>query len=155
MKIEAEAFTPELAAEILPLAQKCWNESTTIKGETCAYYGERDFAVEPDTEAYLRLAENGLLVVVTLRNEALMGYVMGILYPSLHHKKILCAIGDSIYVEPEHRAYTGVIAARFEDEMRGRGVQIIGWPAHIDGPVYQVLKARHYVGDDIVMEKRL
>ena len=69
MKINAEAFTPELAAEILPLAQKCWEESTEGKKETCAYYGERDFAVEPDTEAYLRLAEQGLLLVITLRDD--------------------------------------------------------------------------------------
>ena len=39
--------------------------------------------------------------------------------------------------------------------MRERNVQIIGWPTHVDGPMYALLKARGYVGDDIVMEKRL
>jgi hypothetical protein len=34
-------------------------------------------------------------------------------------------------------------------------VGIIGWPVHLNGPVYDVLKAKGYVGDDIVMEKRL
>jgi hypothetical protein len=154
--ISTEAFTTELAAEILPLAQKCWNESTENKADTCAYYGERDFQIEPNTTAYLNLSEQGFLVVITLRVKGqLMGYVMGILYPSLHHKNILCGIGDSIYIEPGFRSYTGPVAERFENELRALNVQIIGWPAHIDGPVHGVLKARGYVGDDIVMEKRL
>ncbi len=154
--ISREQFTKELAAEILPLAQKGWDESTDFKAETCAYYGERSFSIEPDTEAYGKLAEQGSLVVVTLRaNESLGGYVMGFVYPSLHHKRILCAIGDSIYIDPAYRSYTGVVAAKFEKEMRAMGAEIIGWPTHIDGPVYQVLKSHGYVGDDIVMEKRL
>jgi hypothetical protein len=156
VSIAREAFTAELAAEILPLAQKCWNESTEIKGETCAYYGEREFAIEPNTQAYLSLAEQGLLVSVAVRNDAqLVGYLLGFLYPSLHHKNILCGIGDSVYIEPGYRSYTGVVAEIFEKEMQRLGAQIIGWPTHIDGPVYQVLKARQYVSDDIVMEKRL
>ena len=44
---------------------------------------------------------------------------------------------------------------RFEKEMAARGSIIIGWPTHPDGPVYELLKARGYVADDIVMEKRL
>jgi hypothetical protein len=48
-----------------------------------------------------------------------------------------------------------VAAERFETEFKALGAAIIGWPAHINGPVYEVLKARGYVGDDIVMERRL
>lgn len=156
IKIEKEQFTLDVAAEILPLAQSCWNESTIIKKETCAYYGERDFQIEPDTEGYERLATQGLLVLVTLRDDTVLkGYVIGFLYRSMHHKKILCGIGDSVYVEPEYRAYTAVVAERFEQAMKELKVEIIGWPTHIDGPTYQVLKTRGYVGDDIVMEKRI
>jgi len=154
--IQREAFTREIFAEILPLAQKCWEESTVVKKETCAYYGERDFAIEPDVEGYLSLAEQGTLVLVTLRDEGrLQGYLVGFTYRSMHHQRILCGIGDSVYVEPDYRPYTGVVAEKFEAEMRSLGVEIIGWPVHIDGPVYQVLKARGYVGDDVVMEKRI
>lgn len=152
--IERELFSAELAAEILPLGQKCWAESTANKKETCAYYGERDFEVEPDVEAYQRSSDR--MVVVTLRDDRILkGYVIGFTYHSMHHKKILCALGDSIYIEPEYRSYTGVLAAKFEQAMKDLDVQIIGWPVHIDGPVYGVLKTRGYVGDDIVMEKRL
>lgn len=154
--ITRETFNSELAAEMLPLSQKCWNESTLFKKDTCAYYGERDFAIEPDTEAYQRLSDQGVLVVVTLRAESkLQGYVIGFLYNSLHHKKIPCGFGDSIYIEPEYRSHTWAVAKRFEEEMKTLGAQIIGWPVHFEGPVYEILKAKGYIGDDIVMEKRL
>lgn len=156
IKIAPEPFTASLAAEILPLAQKCWEESTLVKKDTCAYYGDRDFDVEPDVEGYQRLADLGLVVVVGLRdNGTLRGYVLGMTYRSLHHKQILCGIGDTIYIDPHYRSYTAVVADQFEKAMKALDVQIIGWPTHIDGPTYQVLKNRGYVGDDIVMEKRL
>ena len=154
--INTEAFDAEMAAKILPLSQKCWNESTAFKGESCAYYGERDFMIEPDTEAYQRLADEGKLVLVTLRDAGeLKGYVIGFIYNSLHHRKIPCGFGDSIYIEPEYRSHTWAVAKRFEKEMQALGAQIIGWPVHINGPVYELLKAKGYIGDDIVMEKRL
>lgn len=155
--ITLETLNERRLAELLPLAQKCWNESTVAKGETCAFYGERDFQIEPDLEAYQRLADAGSLVFVTLRDEqaALKGYVVGFTYRALHHKRILGGIGDSIYIEPQYRSYTGVIAEIFENALKALGVQIIGWPVTPDGPIHEVLKARGYVGDDIVMEKRI
>ncbi len=146
----------ELYEEVLPLGRKCWAESTTNKGETCAYFGERDFAIEPDTEVYQRLADQGSAVIVTLRdNESLKGYVVGFLYRSWHHREILCANVDSIYIEPPYRAYTAVVCEVFEKAFASLGAKIVGWPTHINGPVFEFLKARGYVGDDIVMEKRL
>jgi len=156
MIIAQEPFSASVAAEILPLAQKGWDESTLIKNATCAYFGERAFLIEPDVERYQALASQGLLLLMTLReNTTLKGYILGLTYRSLHHKHILCGIADAIYIDPEYRAYTMVVAEKFEEAMREREVQIIGWPTHIDGPLYEVLKARGYVGDDIVMEKRL
>lgn len=155
VEIAKESFSPELSAEMLPLARKCWNESTIIKAESCAFYGERDFEIEPDMTTYQMLSDTGRLVLITIRDEVLQGYLLGFIYSTLHHKKIMGGIGDSIYIEPKYRAYTGVAADRFEKEMGVLGAQIIGWPVHINGPVYEVLKARGYVGDDIVMEKRL
>jgi hypothetical protein len=154
--IEKEKFGPETANEVVPLSRKCWDESTAFKGESCAYYGDRDFVIEPDVEAYQRLADQNLFVLVTLRDDGVLkGYVIGFLYTSLHHKHILCGIGDSIYIEPEYRSHTWAVAKRFEKEMREMGAKILGWPVHLNGPVYDILKAKGYVGDDIVMEKRL
>lgn len=154
--IQTEAFSLELCKEILPLGQKCWEESTVNKGDTCGYNGEREFQIEPNLEVYERLSTAGSLVLLTLRDEGILkGYVMGFLYLSWHHKNILCASVDSIYVLPTHRAFTPVMTEKLEHELESLGVQIIGWPTHVNGPVYELLKAIGYVGDDIVMEKRL
>jgi hypothetical protein len=155
IRIEQEVFSEALAAEMLPLGQACWDESTLVKKRSCAFYGERDFSVDPDMERYGALAKAGLMVVVTLRNGALKGYLLGFACRSLHSKKIICGSVDSIYVDPEYRAYTAVLAEKFEQEVVGRrGAEIISWSTHIDGPIYQILKARGYVGDDVTMEKR-
>jgi len=154
--IEAEQFSAELAAEILPLAQKSWEESTVFKKESCAYFGDRDFTLQPDIGRYVELAEQDSVILMALRDEGVLrGYALGLVYRSLHHKTIIGGIGDLIHVELEYRPYTAVIVEKFEKEMKARNVEIIGWPTHINGPVYELLKARGYVGDDIVMEKRI
>lgn len=154
--IAKELFSAELFEEILPLAQKCWEESTIAKGQTCAFYGERDFSIVPHVEEFHKLTAMGSMVVVTLRDAGrLVGYVEGFIYRSLHHKSIVGAIGDSIYIEPDYRSYAAVVIERFEKEMESLGASILGWPTTLDGQVYQILKARGFVGDDIVMEKRL
>jgi len=154
--IDSEPFSVQVAQEILPLAQECWAESTLYKLETCAYYGDRDFTVDPDMDRYQSVANQGLLVLVTLRDQGhLKGYVIGLTYTSMHHKKIPCGIGDTGYIEPEYRSYAAVLVGKFEQAMREQKVEIIGWPTHISGPWYEILKALGYVGDDIVMEKRI
>lgn len=154
--IDKEPFSQSLCREILPLGQKCWEESTINKADTCAYYGERDFEIIPDVEVYQKASDENRLVLITLRDgTSLKGYVVGFLYRSWHHTRILCANVDSIYLEPDYRSYAAVVADRFEKEFQKLGAAIIGWPTHINGPMYEVLKARGYVGDDIVMEKRI
>lgn len=156
LRIAIEPFTEALAREIAPLGQKCWQESTAVKGETCAFYGARDFLIEPDTEQYQRLHDQQALLVLTLRDAGrLVGYGVGILYRALHHRNVTVGGGDTFYIEPGYRAYTGPAVEHFERALREAGAAIIGWPTHIDGPLHAVLKARGYVGDDIVMEKRL
>lgn len=154
-EISVEKFTADLFAEILPLAQKCWNECSVIKGETCAYHGQRDFAIDPNVEKFDEMAKNGALIVVTLRDGELKGYIVGVLYHSLHLKKVLCAGVDNIYIEPEFRTYSPVMVKRFEDEAKQAGVEIIGWPVSAGTPIHELLKAVGYVADDVVMEKRL
>lgn len=154
--IGKEKFTPQLFGEILPLAQKCWEESTIAKGASCAFYGEREFSIVPHVEEFYKLTGMGSMVVVTIRDAGrLVGYVEGFIYRSLHHKSIVGGIGDSIYIEPDYRAYAAIVIDKFETEMELLGASILGWPTTLDGHVYKLLKARGFVGDDIVMEKRL
>ncbi len=157
-KVMVQKETPslELFEELLPLAKKCWTQSTADKGESCAYYGKREFEIQPDIDQYLHLQEHQSLLILTLREEGrLCGYVVGILYRCLHHKKILGCIADTIYIEPQYRGHTLLVVNRFEREAAALGVGIIGWPTHINGPVYTFLKAHGYIADDIVMEKLL
>jgi len=154
--IEKESYTRALLDEILPLGRKCWSESTVDKADSCAYYGERDFAIEPDIEQYERIASMGMMAILTLREErVLKGYIVAFTHQALHHKGILCAVIDTIFVEPDYRAYTAVLTERLEKELQALGVHMIGWPTHVRGPVHEILEARGYVADDIVMEKRL
>lgn len=154
--IAFEPFTPELAAEILPLGQKCWNESTVVKAESCAFYGEREFQIEPDVEQYRRIAAVGMLLVLTFRvGKRLQGYGMAILYRTLHHRKIIVANVDTFYLEPGYRTYAAVMVDKLEVEFKKRGARAIGWPTHIRGSLYQLLKGMGYSGDDIIMEKQI
>jgi len=157
IEMTVEPLTDELFAEILPLAQACWDESTKVKGESCAYYGERDFLIEPDADQYKTLQAAGGLLIITVRDEGvLVGYLIGILYRSLHHRHITCALGDSMYLKPEYRfSHAASVASLFERELTAIGIGIIGWPAHRSSPLYEFLQSRGYVEDDTVMEKRL
>lgn len=151
-----EPLSAELLKELLPLAQKCWDENTIIKAETCAFYGEREFQIEPDLEQYYILAKRGVLHILAFRaGGILQGYLSAVLFRSLHHKKFLTMMVDSAYIEPAFRSYTAVLIEKFERHAREQGTAIIGWPAHINGPLYQFLKASGYVGDDLIMEKKL
>ena len=154
IQIATEKFSAELFAEILPLAQKCWNECSTIKAERCAYHGERDFQIDPNVEKFEAMGD--AVLVITLRDDGqLKGYVVGVLYHSLHLKQVLCAAVDNIYLEPDCRSYSPVMVERFEKEAKSAGVEIIGWPVSDGSPAHELLKAMGYVADDIVMEKRL
>lgn len=156
MKVTLEPFTPELFAELLPLAQRSWDESTKIKGPTCAFYGERDFNIEPNVDQYQKVQDVGALAIFVLRDEGkAVGYLVSVFYQTWHHRSILGVTVDCSYVEPEHRAHFWVLAKAFEKEARRRGAGIIGWPTHVDGPLFEILKSKGYVGDDLVMEKRL
>lgn len=156
VRIQVEPFTLALYQEMLPLGQKCWEESTILKAQTCAYYGERDFQIVPDVEQYQQFAAARALLIVTVRSGSqLVGYLEGFTYRSLHHKRILGAICDSIYIEPDYRSYAAVAIGKFETEMASQGATILGWPTTPNGQIYQILVALGFVGDDIVMEKRL
>lgn len=156
VSIEKEPFNVQLFEEMRPLCQKCWQEGTIAKGEKCAFYGERDFVIEPYLERYLQLTDMGSLVVFAVRDAGrLVGYLEGFTYRALHHQSIIGGMCDSMYLEPEYRAYAAVAVAKFVAEMTSRGVQILGWPTTPEGDIYKLLKAQGFVGDDIVMEKRL
>lgn len=152
-----ELFTRSLFDEILPLAQKSWDECSEIKNETCVFHGERGFKIQPDVDQYLTLQASESLIALTLRNEdgELKGYSLGVLYRSLHHRPIICGNVDSFYIEPECRSYVRSFIARIEQEFADRQVVVMGWPTTASGSLCAALKQLGYIADDVVMEKKL
>lgn len=155
-EIQLESLTQALFDEIVPLGRKCWAENTIAKADTCAWYGERDFEITPDLEQYEALHRAGILVIITLREASrLVGYVTGVCHRALHHRAVISAQNDSFYVEPDFRAYSPLLVEAYEKEMVRRGAQALNWLVHTEGPVYALLKARGYVADESMMEKRV
>jgi hypothetical protein len=157
MKIAIESLTHGLFGEIGPLAQECWDECSEIKKDTCAYHGQRGLPIDPNIDLYLNLQANNALVVMTLRSEegSLCGYAALILYHSLHLKDELCGNVDTFFVQEEYRRYMPRFMSCIEEEFRTRGVSIVGWPVTMTGKLYEILKRRGYIADDVIMELKL
>lgn len=157
MKISVERFTHDLFVEMMPLAQKAWDECSEIKKDTCAFHGQRGFVIEPFEERFLLLEDIGSLIYQTLRDDAgvLLGFAMCVLYQSLHHKSIACGNVDSFYIEPEKRGYVRSFIAQIEVEFSNRNVTVIGWPTTASGTLFEMLNTLGYTADDVVMEKQL
>lgn len=155
--VAIEPFTRELSEEILPLGQQSWNECSEIKKDTCAYHGQRGLPVDPDIDHYLYLYEHNSLIAMTLRDNEniLRGYALLILYKSLHLKTELCGNIDTFYIQPDYRLSMPRLIAKVENELRNRDVSIIGWPVTMTGKMYEILKHRGYIADDVVMELKL
>jgi GNAT superfamily N-acetyltransferase len=157
MKIAIETFTNALAEEITPLGQECWDECSEIKKDTCAYHGQRGLQIDPNIQQYINLQEKNFLLAMTLRSEdgTLHGYALLILYHSLHLRKELCGNVDTFYVQPEYRQMMPRFMSHIEEEFRSRGVSIIGWPVTMTGKLFEILKKRGYIADDVIMELKL
>lgn len=155
--IAQEPFTLGLYEELRPLAQAAWDENTVEKGKTCSFYLERrEVTLEPDLGVYEHLASLGRLVIFTLRDDdKLVGYTMGYTYYSPHHRRILCGNGDSIYLLPRYQSYGPVLVDRLMAELESRGARILGWAVSQGGPLFKMLSALGFAGDEVVMEKKV
>jgi hypothetical protein len=157
MKIAVEPFTLELATEITPLGQECWDECSEIKKDTCAYHGQRGLRIDPNNTQYLRMQECGALIALTLRDadQVLRGYALMLTYYSMHLQKELCGNVDTFYVQPAYRSSMPRFMSAVEESLRSYGVSIIGWPVTMTGKLFEILKKRGYIADDVVMELKL
>jgi hypothetical protein len=155
--IAIEPFTRELADEIVPLGQQSWDECSEIKKDTCAYHGQRGLAIDPDIDQYLYLDHHQSLIAMTLRDDdkVLRGYALLILYKSLHLKTELCGNVDTFYVQPNFRRSMSRFISEIEEVLRQRGISIIGWPVTMTGKMFEILKRRGYIADDVVMELKI
>lgn len=127
-----EPFSVDLFQEALPLLVEHWQEISHNK----------DIPLDPDLDAYLRVAESGSLRVFTVRRGgALIGYAVFIVRRNLHYKTSLQAVQDVLFIRKSERGGTGIRFIKFCDNMlRSEGVQV----------VYQHVKAAHNFGPLLV-----
>ena len=88
-----------------------------------AHYEElcvtKEFPLEPDYDAYRRIAEAGQLVcIVVMDDQEVVGYIVFIVQPHLHYKSCLTAFEDIYYLKPEYRkGRTGIRMFKFAEEV--------------------------------------
>jgi GNAT superfamily N-acetyltransferase len=88
----------------------------------------KEYDLEPDYEAYTKLAEAKMLRCITCRNDKeLIGYVLFTITPHLHYKSCMTAYEDIYFVKKEYRK--GRIGIRLfqyaEKVLKERGVKRI------------------------------
>jgi len=79
-----------------------------------------------DHKQFEWMDDNGLLQVVTARDDGeLVGYHVTIIRPHMH-RNVLAGFVDTLYLAPEHRGRTSMKMLQYaEDMMRRRGVKWI------------------------------
>lgn len=86
------------------------------------------YLLEPDYETYKKIADCGLLKLITVRDDSsLIGYIMLIVTPSLHYKSCKIAVEDLYFLKKEYRkGRIGIEIFKFmEKEMLALGVNKI------------------------------
>lgn len=64
---------------------------------------------DPDYEHFLRLEKAGSFKIMAMRRlDKLIGYNGFLIHPHPHYRKVLHALNDVIYVDPEERGRSGV-----------------------------------------------
>lgn len=137
----------------------CWDEMKDLfreHYEEIAFY--KDIELDPDEDAYVKLAARGLLRIYTVRDAgALVGYVMFLVRPNPHYRRSLNAVQDVLYLKPEYRrGRTGVTLIRVaETRLRAEGVQVVYHHVKRTNRVGQLLARLGYELVDEVYAKRL
>ncbi len=121
LTFQAERFA-DAADEIRALVGEHWREVTS-------YPEERPLDV--DWERFHTLDDAGMLMTLTARTQAgeLVGYVVHLIYRSLHYRYVLMASDDAHFLKREYRkgnAGMRMIRAA-EAELIRRGVGSITW----------------------------
>lgn len=91
---QTEPLSDSLWSELMPLLERHWHE--------VAHY--RDVPLNPNREAYAKIAAAGMLRIYTARGDGrLIGYLACILAPSLHYAPHTFAAQDVLFIDPAYR----------------------------------------------------
>ncbi len=122
---------------------------------------ERDqdkLPLNPDYEMYRTIEQSGHLRIFTVRyKDKLVGYSVYIVHPNLHHKDILFAVGDVLFIESEHRrGGSGVkLIIHAEAVLRDQGVKVVITHGKYDSPIRKLFERLDYEKDEMVYRKFL
>jgi len=81
-------------------------------------YGQAKLALDMDYQKYQLLEDSGyLLILAALEQNKVVGYIVVVTNPMLHHKDKYMAITDSFYVDPAYRN-SGIFKELLEEAAR-------------------------------------
>lgn len=115
-----------------------------------------DLPMSPDWAGYAVLEESGSLAIFTVREAgALIGYATFIKSQMLHHKNVIAAHCDMIYLDPAFRAGPRAfnLIRHCEQELKLCGVRKLMWGVKIRRDWSPVLKRLGYEAEEIVLSK--
>lgn len=147
--ISQEHYSPAFWAELAPLIERNWAESESY---------EPAIPVDPDVERYRKLDAAGALQCLTARLDGLLvGYAVFMVAYSIHHRTLLCAHGDAVYMLPQLGRYDAVVALIDEAEARlsEMGVKRLAWWCEPQSKLARILASLGYKPDEVLMEKVL
>lgn len=115
----SEETVDECLMEIIPLLREHWEE--------IAWYKDK-IKLNPDYGVYYQMEANGILHIVTARDDGkLIGYYISLVTPNPHYKDHFFAVNDILFVLPEYRG--GTTAYRMFkyafDKLTERGASVI------------------------------
>ena len=118
----------------------------------------KEYQVEPDYEAYKKLADAGMLRAITCRVDGnLVGYIIFMVQPHLHYKSCKTAYEDIYFVAKDYRKGRLVIKLfqYAEEVLKGHGVNriILHTKVHLDNS--RLFEYRGYNMTDKVYTKLL
>ena len=151
LKFTWERFSV-IAAEIVPLFVRHWKELALYQDQV---------PLDVDVERLVQYEHMGLLGIVAARDDGkLVGYVVILMGPHLHHASTKWAQFDGFWMDPAYRRglcgyrmLRGALAA-----IRKKGVQVVTVPvksSFADGRVMRLFERLGFVAEDVLYSKVL
>lgn len=112
--------------------------------------------LDPDWDKYKSLCDNGLLMIITARDEGkLIGYSIFFITNHLHYKSTVYANNDLLYLHPDYRR--GSLGIKFiktsEIYLKQKGVAKIMWHIKFNKDFRVLLHRMGYIDEDIIVGK--
>jgi len=112
--------------------------------------------LDPNWSTYRTLADTGMLVAVTARDEGLLvGYALFFVLQHMHYNSTVWAMNDVLFLKKSHRkGVAGFKLIRAADKaMQERGVSRITWHVKVHHDFGMLLKRLGYEVEEMVWGK--